>query len=573
MRNGNLKKLLILSLLSYGVMVFLIHSLLQQISYTYTFENLQDTLRNVKALRTFVSQEQKEEVYRLQKKNIVSDQYFTPELLSSTYCSKAVNGYYNIIRSDENLEPIVLRFASDNPRNLKNKADQFESEILKKFNDKEIKEYKEVKYNDEGKKVLYYALPTKPLDNRCLKCHSTPDKAPRDLVKIYGDKNGFYEKYGTIRALISTEYPLKDADDFVVKSTMLLGGITFLIFVAFIFFYLRFSKEILISNDKLQKLNDSLEKRVKKETHDLETSHSQLHSVIKGSDLGYWDWNLQTGYHEVNDKWLDILGLERADIKNNQSDWEDRILLEDQKKIMPIIKNALDDNHTYTVEFRMRHKDGHYVWIEGAGGIIERDENGKPLRACGTHKDITERKQSEMELIEKNKHLKQAQAELKKLAITDKLTNIFNRHKLDEVIDEEKKRSDRYSHSFGIIILDIDHFKEVNDTYGHHIGDEVLQEFAKVLTSHSRDTDIVGRWGGEEFLIIVPEADKDSLIHFANGLKSTIKLTCFHTVNKLTASIGISLYQNGESVEATVARADDALYISKNRGRDQINFK
>jgi diguanylate cyclase (GGDEF)-like protein/PAS domain S-box-containing protein len=406
-----------------------------------------------------------------------------------------------------------------------------------------------------------------------MRCHSTPNKAPKELVTIYGDTNGFYETEGTIRALISTEYPLGNADQFVVKSTLFLAMVTLVIFVFFIFIYSSFSRKLLQTNSELKSLNETLEDKVKAETYALETSNTQLQSVINGSDLGYWDWNLKTGYYEVNQKWLDILGLRREDIKNNQSDWEDRINQEDKQKIMPIIEDAIENNKTYTVEFRMRHKDGYDVWIEGAGSVIQRDSGSNPLRACGTHKDISQRKEDELTLKKKHKQLQKAQKELKKLVVTDKLTNIYNRHKLDSIIVKEKKRSDRYNTSFGIIILDIDHFKNVNDTYGHHVGDEVLQEFANILLTHSRETDIVGRWGGEEFLIIVPQTDKGSMLKFAENLRGTIQEYHFKTVENITSSFGVAVYKNKETVEDTINRADAALYVSKNSGRNQVNFE
>ena len=535
-------------------------------SYSYTFENLEDTLRNVKALRYYVSIEQKEEVYKFQKSNQISKEYFKPQLLSSTYSSKTVNSIYNNIRKDEKLDPIVIRFASNNPRNTNNKANKFESDILKSFNSKEITEYKEIKYNEDGKKVLYYAIPTKPLTKKCMKCHSTPNKAPQELVDIYGDKNGFHEEIGKIRAILSTEYPLNDSDQFIYKSTAILSLVALIIFIFFISLYIHFSNRILKKNLKLEELNGSLENKIKQETYALKTSNTQLENVIKGSDLGYWDWDLQTGVHEVNQKWLDILGLEDKDIDHNQRDWESRILKEDQERIMPIINKAIKDDTTYTVEFRMRNKNGHYIWIEGSGSVIKRDDKGIPLRACGTHKDISTRKENELKLLK-------ATAELKQLAITDKLTNLYNRHKLDDVLEDEKKRANRYKTMFGIMILDIDHFKIVNDTYGHHVGDEVLIEFANILKINSRETDIVGRWGGEEFLIIIPQTNKNSILQFAKNLKSKIEKNKFNTVDKITVSIGVSIYKVDESTESTVTRADDALYISKNNGRNQVNFK
>lgn len=169
--------------------------------------------------------------------------------------------------------------------------------------------------------------------------------------------------------------------------------------------------------------------------------------------------------------------------------------------------------------------------------------------------------------------LERAYAELQEVAVTDRLTKVYNRHKLDATLATEKKKSDRYKTTFGIIILDIDHFKRVNDKYGHYIGDEVLVEFVDVLLKHSRDTDVIGRWGGEEFLIIVPQASEASIVKFANILKESIERHPFKTVESITASIGVTSYISGESIEATVHRADEALYVSKNKGRNQVSYR
>ncbi len=166
--------------------------------------------------------------------------------------------------------------------------------------------------------------------------------------------------------------------------------------------------------------------------------------------------------------------------------------------------------------------------------------------------------------------LEKAYDELKHLAITDKLTNVYNRHKLDEVLEIEKKRADRYNSTFGIMILDIDYFKKINDLYGHHVGDNVLKEFATILKDNSRDTDIVGRWGGEEFLIIVPQTNKESIELFAQNIRKKVEFNSFELVEHLTISIGTTVYKKNESTETTINRADNALYEAKNSGRNCV---
>ncbi|MDC0933860.1 diguanylate cyclase, partial [Arcobacteraceae bacterium] len=168
-----------------------------------------------------------------------------------------------------------------------------------------------------------------------------------------------------------------------------------------------------------------------------------------------------------------------------------------------------------------------------------------------------------IELEEKNK-------ELEVLSITDKLTNTYNRIKLDSTIDTEIERALRYNTKFGIIIIDIDYFKIVNDTYGHQVGDMILVEFANILKGNTRKTDIVGRWGGEEFIIISPEADLKELLSLSEILREKIATNVFSVINHKTASFGVSTYRKNETVEEFINRADEALYKAKDNGRNKV---
>jgi len=125
---------------------------------------------------------------------------------------------------------------------------------------------------------------------------------------------------------------------------------------------------------------------------DISDTSKQLQNVLKGSNLGYWRWNLKTKKYDVNKKWLDILGLDQSNITNHESDWINRVHEDDKIRIMPLIQKAIETGITITVEFRMKHKNGHYVWIEGSGAVIEKDLDRNPLVVYGTHKDITDRK-------------------------------------------------------------------------------------------------------------------------------------------------------------------------------------
>lgn len=159
---------------------------------------------------------------------------------------------------------------------------------------------------------------------------------------------------------------------------------------------------------------------------------------------------------------------------------------------------------------------------------------------------------------------------LEKLSITDNLTQLYNRNKLDEVLLSESNRANRSSHTFGIIIIDIDYFKKVNDTHGHIAGDTILKEFTSILKSNSRKIDTVGRWGGEEFLILCPETNLEGILTFAENLRAKISSFPFSHNEQKTASFGVAIYQKGEDISDMIKRADKALYKAKNSGRNRV---
>ncbi|MFY9071850.1 diguanylate cyclase [Aliarcobacter butzleri] len=174
-------------------------------------------------------------------------------------------------------------------------------------------------------------------------------------------------------------------------------------------------------------------------------------------------------------------------------------------------------------------------------------------------------KQRTEELLVKN-------AELLRLSITDNLTKLYNRVKLDKSLQEEMNRSLRYKTNFSIILLDIDYFKKVNDNFGHQIGDEVLIESAQVLSKNIRNVDILGRWGGEEFLVICPETKIEDAIKVASHINAAIKLHKFTTYpNTVTISLGVATFSKHiKNVDDIILNADKALYQAKEEGRDKV---
>ncbi|MCY6369359.1 sensor domain-containing diguanylate cyclase [Clostridium ganghwense] len=179
--------------------------------------------------------------------------------------------------------------------------------------------------------------------------------------------------------------------------------------------------------------------------------------------------------------------------------------------------------------------------------------------------------ESVIQWLKINLENKNLMIELKKLSETDNLTTIYNRMMLDKILLNQKKSYDLYKEKCSIIILDIDHFKRMNDTYGHNVGDKVLYEIANLLKSNIGKTDVVGRWGGEEFLIICKHTDLCKAILLAQYLRKKIEGYSFTGVGNLTASFGVSEFCDGITIEQVIDKADKALYEAKTGGRNRVN--
>ncbi len=160
--------------------------------------------------------------------------------------------------------------------------------------------------------------------------------------------------------------------------------------------------------------------------------------------------------------------------------------------------------------------------------------------------------------------------DLERLSMTDMLTGVLNRYGLRQRSDEVMKRAERFGHPLSLLLLDLDHFKQVNDQHGHSAGDEVLKRFSDTIHAQLRGSDIFGRWGGEEFLVIAPHLTLQDAAKMAEKLRLAIENTTFDGGIHLTTSIGVSEYQNGEPVTALLDRADRALYVAKAAGRNRI---
>ncbi|KUJ71654.1 GGDEF domain-containing protein [Thiomicrospira sp. WB1] len=218
-------------------------------------------------------------------------------------------------------------------------------------------------------------------------------------------------------------------------------------------------------------------------------------------------------------------------------------------------------------------------WLTKILPVIDPDTGEE--RIFGISRDITELKRIEEQLLFTNEQLEQevekrteelrlALSEMERISKYDKLTKLYNRHKLDEELEKEIELARRYENSFGLILMDIDNFKKINDSYGHYIGGQALMELAKVLKQSVRKTDIVGRWGGDEFLLIMPNSCKQALMVLAQTLKQQLERKQMYDFGSLSSSIGATLFQKNDTIDSMITRVDKAMYSAKKQGKNAI---
>ncbi len=172
-------------------------------------------------------------------------------------------------------------------------------------------------------------------------------------------------------------------------------------------------------------------------------------------------------------------------------------------------------------------------------------------------------------LLDTQKELLEDNSELTRMALTDSLTGLSNRTHMNQILHKEYSRFERHNQRFGIIMLDIDHFKQINDTHGHDAGDRVLKKLAALFGGAIRTSDFIARWGGEEFLICCTTIEEEDLLPIAETIRQLVANTDFEANQKITASLGCAAIVRGENISELIKRADIALYEAKNNGRNQ----
>jgi len=249
--------------------------------------------------------------------------------------------------------------------------------------------------------------------------------------------------------------------------------------------------------------------------HKLDESSKRLNSIIIGANIGTWDFNLITGKVDVNERWADIVGYTLEEIGEMSIDiWNTCCHPDDlMKRKYSLEEHIKGESDYYDCEYRMKHKNGSWVWVLDRGKIYEYSDNGRPTLMSGTYQDITANKKLE--------------SSIKDLTTKDYLTGIYNRMHMLKLIEIESFSVLNNKENFSLVLMDIDYFKNINDLHGHLAGDFILIEFSKIMLQNIRSNELFGRYGGEEFLLLMKNCNKENAVKRISKILSAIKSTVF----------------------------------------------
>lgn len=397
----NLVWLLAAFVAAYGVLLLVFHQQTEKFAIEEAEKHIENALLTHRTIHSYVEDVQKPEIYRLKSEGKLYDEYFSPKVLSFTFIARGIKDFLNEERIKAGVPAVYFKLAAPNPRNPINTADAIENALLERMNQGEFEEYKKIHQQEDGP-FLYYAMSINANKASCIRCHGSPEDAPKELVERYGEDTGYYEKEGEIRALISIRVPLS------------------------------------------QQLQDA-------------------HAIFL---------------------WLSATTLV-----------------------------------VFTIIFLI-------FWY-----FFRRMDH---------------------------------------LSSTDVLTGLNNRLKFSEEIQRAIDTAKRYAHAMSVIMIDLDHFKKINDTQGHAFGDNVLVRVAHILKQRVRGPDVSARWGGEEFVVACPHTDLEGTRQLAEFLRQAIVVDKLKDGSVLSASFGVAQLQPDDTLETLMERADAALYKSKRDGRNRV---
>ena len=303
--------------------------------------------------------------------------------------------------------------------------------------------------------------------------------------------------------------------------------------------------------------------QVHEQQRELALSEERWKLALESSGDGVWDWHVQTGDEFFSKRCKEIYGFGEHEIANRSESLDGRTHLDD---ILQMQRDREDHFSGKTPVYRNEHrilcKDSTWKWVLTRGIVIARDDAGRPLRMIGTHTDITQRKAAEAKIWQQ--------------AHFDSLTGLPNRSMLRTRLEEALLRHKLHATPVGVIFVDLDHFKEVNDSLGHEAGDMLLVEAARRIKSCLGGMDTVARMGGDEFTLVISRVPDHAMLEatLQKVLDQMAQAFSIRTEQVfVSASLGVALYpQDANSVEDLFKHADQALYVAKGAGRNRFSF-
>ena len=268
----------------------------------------------------------------------------------------------------------------------------------------------------------------------------------------------------------------------------------------------------------------------------------------------------------VNRAWRETLGYD--DSMTEKLNVFDVVHPDDVEQFRTVLTRLMEGETFPRVEVRFITRSGETIYLEGSASC--RHERGRAVLTRSIFRDVTARRLAEELAADSRRQLEQANAELRMLSMTDSLTGLANRRHLEQALEREFSRCQAESQPLSLILLDVDHFKSFNDNYGHLVGDQALRKVADVLQSMSSPDDLVARFGGEEFCVLLPGCGPDSALRIADSIRLVIADTRMEP-RRLTVSLGVATNSSEvSSPQALLHLADEAMYRAKQSGRNCV---
>ncbi|MCF7977778.1 MAG: diguanylate cyclase [Chromatiaceae bacterium] len=301
-----------------------------------------------------------------------------------------------------------------------------------------------------------------------------------------------------------------------------------------------------------------------------------LELALESGNIATYTIDFTTGDVCVDERYMAQLGYESRELAVTYDWWKTQVHPQDLaafgEQSQQVLHGELDD---FQAEYRFRHHDGHWIWLQDHARVYDRDPQGMALAASGLRIDVTQRKEAELKLAYHAEH--------------DPLTDLLNRRGMWRAIKRIHAQSLRARRPYCVAIFDLDWFKTINDQYGHLVGDGLLREVARLFRDNTRESDWIARWGGEEFLVLMPDTDLEPAVGFVERLRHRVEATDFCIEQqsvRITTSAGIARChfdaeshdkhsqdkpaQDKNTQDEIVNRADRALYAAKHAGRNRV---